>query len=158
MFTIHVVESDPPPSSEPSWRGLKVGIGFLRDGMYALQLRLYDLMPLEYVTEYSGYSPGIIAFAGKCSDAHQEITMYRRYWRVEFGQKRGRPRKSWNIPEAELLPKLTQAVNTLRHLGDYPSQAKVMKQMGVSGDPARAREWAQRLGYNTWRDFLQSIL
>jgi hypothetical protein len=92
-FVIRVVESDPPPTSEP-WRMPKVGIAFLRDGMYSLRLPLDKLMPLEYLTRNIGYSPGNIKVAGEPSEVCLEVTLYRRVWRVYFGLHSGRPRGS----------------------------------------------------------------
>jgi hypothetical protein len=94
-FVIHVVESEPPPTSEP-WFMPKVGIAFLRCEMYSLRLPLpyYDI-PLQYLTEHTGYMPGKIEFAGKVSDAWDEVALYRPHvWRVEFGLRRGRPLNS----------------------------------------------------------------
>jgi hypothetical protein len=171
-FVIHVVESNPPPTSE-SWRMLKVGIAFLKDGMYSLRLPLDNLMPLEYLTEHIGYTAGNIEFAGECSDAWEEITQYRRVWRVEFGRRRG-PRKgptrgfeSHEQAFEFVLSLICQQATKGRSLGideiaemaDHEKPAKTTKS---DRDPRSTVKWLQRIykkmKLRSWNDVIELAL
>jgi hypothetical protein len=171
-FVIHVVESNPPPTSE-SWRMLKIGIAFVKDGMYSLRLPLDNLMPLEYLTEHTGYTAGNIEFAGECSDPCMEITQYRRVWRVEFGRRRG-PRKgptrgfeSHEQAFEFVLSLICQQATKGRSLGideiaemaDHEKPAKTTKS---DRDPRSTAKWLQRIykkmKLRSWNDVIELAL
>jgi hypothetical protein len=67
---------------------------------------------------------------------------------------RGRTKGSGFLSNEELYAQLLLAIRHLRDQGDYPSQAKVMAQMGVHGEPRRVREWLARLHIPFWTDLL----
>jgi hypothetical protein len=155
-FVIHVVESEPPPTSEP-WFMPKVGIAFLRGEMYSLRLPdPYFDIPLEYLTEHTGYTPGKIEFAGKVSDAWDEVRLYRpRVWRVEFGQRRGRRKGSDSHPT---LGEMEQALRDLKpHYPKWPPKNKFLQMLGRSRDDVRrVNEWLEPYHLN-YTALVQSI-
>jgi hypothetical protein len=152
-FVIHLAESIPAPTRIPKTAPKSYPIrwiAYLRDGMYVL----YGLPRRGPTGEESGKA----AFAGKPSEVWCQRGLDERpVWRVVFGRRRGRLGGSHLVTDDELRSKLPKAVQKLRRLGEYPSQPKVMAQMGQRGDPARAKEWVKRLGFDNWQDFLRSV-
>jgi hypothetical protein len=68
---------------------------------------------------------------------------------------KGRPKGAGDLTDDELRAKLLSAIRQLRAQGHYPSQAKVMAQMGLRGDTRRAREWLRRLKIPSWEALLE---
>ena len=76
-FSIHLVESSPPPTEAPPQCWPIRVVAILDEGMYCLR-GLQNM-------------PGKIEFAGKPSEVWSKYTLNERaVWRVVFGQKRGR--------------------------------------------------------------------
>jgi hypothetical protein len=69
----------------------------------------------------------------------------------------GRPKGSYMISTETLQQKMPDAVRKIRTKGEHPSENRVMALMGYQGDAARAKEWAHRLEFAIWEDFLDSV-